>query len=207
MSIPYIHEYTIIKSIEGNHMVTFFPNNPITHISNGTIENITTENNANFVTISYTERQNNREVPRTVRLVVGRNTTVLDENGNFVPARTLATGMIVNAVVSSAMTRSIPPQTAAYLVRIVSRAMTDNIVTGRILEVDRENRSFTAAGDRNLSSIIRFNVPENAAIFGRGGREMNFSRLMPGMRVRVRHAPFMTASIPPQTTAFEIRVL
>lgn len=113
-------------------MVTFFPNNPITHISNGTIENITTENNASFVTISYTERQNNREVPRTARLVVGRNTTILDENGNFVPARTLATGMIVNAVVSSAMTRSIPPQTAAYLVRIVSRPMTDNIVTGRI---------------------------------------------------------------------------
>ncbi len=188
-------------------MVTFFPNNPITHISNGTIENITTENNASFVTISYTERQNNREVPRTARLVVGRNTTVLDENGNFVPASTLTTGMIVNAVVSSAMTRSVPPQTAAYLIRIVSRPMTDNIVNGRILEVDRQNRSFTAAGDRNLSSVIRFNVPENAAIFGRDGRRMNFSRLMPGMRVRVRHAPFMTASIPPQTTAFEIRVL
>ncbi|MBQ8234669.1 MAG: hypothetical protein IJZ36_03705, partial [Bacilli bacterium] len=60
-------------------MVTFFPNNPITHISNGIIEDITTENNARFVTISYTERVNNREVPRTARLVVGRNTTVLDE--------------------------------------------------------------------------------------------------------------------------------
>lgn len=124
-------------------MVTFFPNNPITHISNGTIENITTENNASFVTISYTERIHNREVPRTVRLVVGRNTTVLDENGNFVPASTLTTGMMVNAVTSSAMTRSIPPQSAAYLVRIVSRPMTDNIVTDRILEVDRQNRSFT----------------------------------------------------------------
>jgi len=113
-------------------MVTFFPNNPITHISNGTIENITTENNANLVTISYTERINNREVPRTAGLVVGRNTTVLDENGNFVPARTLTTGMTVNAVVSSAMTRSIPPQTAAYLIRIVSRPRTDNIVTASI---------------------------------------------------------------------------
>lgn len=100
-------------------MVTFFPNNPITHISNGTIENITTENNASFVTISYMERINNRDVPRTARLAVGRNTTVLDENGNFVPASTLATGMIVNAVVSSAMTRSIPPQTTAFEVRVL----------------------------------------------------------------------------------------
>lgn len=93
MSLICIREYTIIKTAERNQMVTFFPNNPITHISNGIIENVTTENNANLVTISYTERINNREVPRTAGLVVGRNTT--------------------------------------------------------------------AAGDRSLSSIIRFNVPES----------------------------------------------
>ena len=188
-------------------MVTFFPNNPISYISNGTIEDITRENNTTFVTVSYTDRVNNREIQRTARLAVGRNTTVLDENGRFVPASTLTTGMIVNAVISSATTRSIPPQTVTYLVRIVSRPMTDNIFTGRILEVDRQNRSFTAAGDRNSSSVIRFNVPEDAVILGKNGRRMNFARLMPGMRVRVSHASFMTASIPPQTTAFEVRVL
>jgi len=108
-------------------MVAFFPNNPLTHISNGTIESIDTENNARFVTISYTERVDEREVPRTARLVVGRNTTILDENGNFVLGRTLEPGMIVNAVVSSAMTRSVPTQTAAYLIRIVSRPRRGNI--------------------------------------------------------------------------------
>jgi len=108
-------------------MVAFFPNNPLTHISNGTIESIDTENNARFVTISYTERVGEREVPRTARLVVGRNTTILDENGNFVLGRTLEPGMIVNAVVSSAMTRSVPTQTAAYLIRIVSRPRRGNI--------------------------------------------------------------------------------
>ena len=55
--------------------------------------------------------------------------------------------------------------------------------------------------------MIRFNVPEDVLIFDRLGRRINFSKLVPGMRVRVRHATFMTASIPPQTTAFEIRVL
>lgn len=188
-------------------MAPFFPNNQITHISNGTIENITTENNTFFVTVSYNNRTNNRGTPQTARLVVGRNTTVLDENGNFVPASVLRTGMVVNAVVSSAMTRSIPPQTVAYLIRIVRRPMADNTTVGRILEVDRQNRSFTTASNINPASIIRFNVPENATIFGANGRRMNFSGLMPGMRVRVRHAAFMTASIPPQTTAFEIRVL
>ena len=92
VNLPVDCEYTIIKS---------------------------TENNTNFVTISYTDRVNNRAIQRTARLAVGRNTTVLDENGNFVPASTLATGMIVNAVVSSAMTRSIPPQTTAFEVRVL----------------------------------------------------------------------------------------
>ena len=55
-------------------------------------------------------------------------------------------------------------------------------------------------------SIITFNVPNNAFIFDRFGRPLEFNRLMPGMRVWVRHANFMTYSIPPQTTAYEIRV-
>lgn len=83
----------------------------------------------------------------------------------------------------------------------------DNITIGRILDVDRESRNFTTISDGNRSSIIRFNVPENARIFDIFGRRMNFSRLTPGMRVEVRHASFMTMSIPPQTTAFVIRVI
>ena len=82
-----------------------------------------------------------------------------------------------------------------------------NIVVGRIIDIDRQNRSFTTISDGSLSSVIRFNVPANAQIFDLFGRPTNLSRLTPGMRVRVRHASFMTASIPPQTTAFVIRMI
>ena len=37
-----------------------------------------------------------------------RNTTILNENGNVILPRELAVGMTINAMVSSAMTRSIP---------------------------------------------------------------------------------------------------
>lgn len=188
-------------------MVNFSPNNSINQISNGIIEDITTKNNSTLVTISYTDRANNRRPDQTVRLAAGRNTTILDEMGNMVPVSTLTTGMIVNAAFSNAVTRSIPPQAAAFLIRIIRRPIPDQSITGRILEIDRENRSFTTISDRNPTSITRFNVPRNTPIFDTGGRTMNFSRLMPGMRVRVRHAAFMTASIPPQTTAFDVRVL
>lgn len=83
----------------------------------------------------------------------------------------------------------------------------NNMFVGRIINVDRQLRSFTAANDRNLSSVIRFNVPITARTFDIFGRPMDFSRLVPGLRVQVRHASFMTASIPPQTTAFVVHVI
>ena len=183
-----------------------FDNDTI-NISNGLIENISSDNNTTFVTISYSTCDRCDGNIQTIRLVVGNNTIILDELGNPVNVSTLQTGMRVNAIVSSATTRSIPPQARAFLIQIVSRPHNNNNHTGRIVNIDRENRNFTTISDGNLSSTIRFNVPMNARIFDVFGRPMNFNRLSPGMRVRVRHADFMTASIPPQTTAFEIRVI
>lgn len=114
--------------------------------------------------------------------------------------------MTVNTTVSQAMTRSIPPQTNAHVIKIVRQPGSDNITMGRIVDIGRANRSFVTITDTNLSSIIRFNVPDNAIILNRAGRPINFSRLVPGLKVWIRHASFMTASIPPQTTAFEIRI-
>lgn len=188
-------------------MDNFFPENSIINISDALIENISFDNNTAFVTVSYRDCANCRIPNQTVRLVVGNNTLIFDERGNTIPVRSLRTGMLVNAAFSSAMTRGIPPQSSAFMIRIVRRPIPDNVTVGRIIDIDRQNRSFTAITDGNRSSIIRFNVPVDTLILDIVGRPMNFSRLMPGLRVRVRHASFMTASIPPQTTAFEVRVI
>ena len=180
---------------------------PVMNIINAIIEDIASERGTTFVTIIYTARQGNRREEQTIRLVLRPRTIILNANGVPVTANALRKGMTINAAVSSAMTRSIPPQTTAYLIRIRGRQRPDDVTVGNILDVDRNNRSFTTISDRDFSTIIRFNVPENTMIFDRMGRPINFSRLTPGMRVRVRHANFMTASLPPQTTAFEVRVL
>lgn len=83
----------------------------------------------------------------------------------------------------------------------------DMMTIGRIVTVNTDERFFTTVSDMDLSSLIRFNVPRNVRVFDMFGRPISFSDLFPGLRVEVRHASFMTASIPPQTTAFEIRVL
>lgn len=203
---------------------------PAINISNATIKEISSERGTTFVTVAYREGPWNRGQEQTIRLVVSRRTIILNQNGMIIPASALRVGMTINASFSSAMTRSIPPQAAAYIIKITGRQPRENVTTGRILEIDQRNRSFTTISDRNLStqtrmqsirfsereferkreffpSTIRFNVQENTRIFNRMGRPMSFSGLRSGMNVQVRHANFMTASIPPQTTAFEIRVL
>lgn len=190
-------------------MDNFFSGDAITTITNGVIEEISSENNTTFLTVTYSECTNCPGVNQIIRLAVGNNTLVLNENGVPMQIRNLEEGMTINAAFSAAITRSTPPQAPAFLIRVVSRPMMENSQTtiGRIMDIDRQNRSFTTIGNRNLSSIVRFNVPEDARIFDRSGRPMDFSRLMLSMLVKVRHANFMTASIPPQTTAFEIWVL
>lgn len=198
-------EYNNTKE-QGDLSMNQNSNNPVMHVANAIIDDINADENVTYVTISYVEHVNRRPANSTLRLIVGRTTTILNEMGNFIPVTELTPGMIVNATFSSATTRSLPPQSVAYLIRVV-RSLPDSTVTGNILEIDRENRTMTTIQGQNRNTIIRFNVPQNTPVFDRNGASMNFNRLMPGMRVRVRHADFMTLSIPPQTTAFEIRVL
>lgn len=180
---------------------------PVTNIVNGTIENISSDRGNTLALVTYMGRRGNQRDEQTVRLVIGPRTVILNTRGEPVSASALREGMTIHASFSLAMTRSIPPQATAYLIRIVGRPMPDNITIGRILDINRNNRSFTTMTDRDFSTVMRFNTSDNTTFLDRFGRRMEFSRLNPGMRVRVRHANFMTASIPPQTTAFEVRVL
>ncbi len=190
---------------------TFFDNalldDAFVTISRGRIENITRDNRNTLITVSYSQGRNPNRIDQRIRIVVSNRTLIFDEFGNTIQASELTRDMIIDAVVSSAMTRSIPPQANAYAIRIIRRPVSENVVTGRIIDIDRDSRMFTTITGNNPASIIRFRVNNNTRIFDMQGRPMGFSRLFPGLRVQVRHADFMTASIPPQTTAFEVRVI
>ena len=159
------------------------------------------------MTVSYRGGPARRRTQQTIRLAVGPRTVIMNENNSLTQASALREGMRIDAAFSSAMTRSIPPQAQAFFIQIVGRPMTENVITGRILNVDRNGRNFTVIDERDFSSAVRFNVTDDTRILDRQGNLMRFSRLDPGMRVRVRHGDVMTASIPPQTQALEVRVL
>lgn len=187
-------------------------NQPTISVREAIIEEIFIDRQSAFVTIAFWENQatnwnwnrNTGPTVQTVRLVVTPNTRIFDENGNSVSVRQLEEGMIVNAAFSAAMTRSIPPQAQAFRIGILRRETSNRISEGRIVEINQQNRFIVTKRGRE---VIRFNTDNQTVIRGPFGRRIQFRDLRVGFRVRVTHANFMTASIPPQTTAFVIEMI
>lgn len=172
------------------------------------VEEVTWERGTAYVLISYDPCPacGNASTAR-VRLVVGRDTDIYDEWGRAVRARELQRGMTVDASFSAAMTRSIPPQAQAYFIRILARAGQTETTSGRIMDVDTRNSFILVWTGQNAASAIRFNISADTVILDFFGRRIPLSALRRGLRVRVEHAPYMTASIPPQTNAFTVQLM
>ena len=174
---------------------------------NAFIEDINIDNRTAYVTISYGVLGDfntiNMEI---VTLIVGRDTVIMDQLGQSMSIRDLREGMRVDAVFSAAMTRSIPPQSRAYRITVISD-MQSSFNEGRVLEVDPANRFLYTGIPFDIMSQTRFVVTDATTIRDRRGRIIRLRDLSPGDFVRVEHANFMTMSIPPQTTAFDIQVL
>ena len=184
------------------------PNWDVIRVFNAVIREITRENNTTFVTISYNDCMGcPRSAESSVRLVVNQNTEIYDERGRNIRANALERGMTVDAGFSPEMTRSIPPQAQAFFVRVTGRGNRTETTIGRIIEVNTRNDYILVLRNQNPSSAIRFNISDSTVIMDPFGRRIPLSSLIPGFRVRVEHATFMTASIPPQTTAFAVRII
>lgn len=179
----------------------------VNRISNATIEEISQDRNNTIVSAVYRDRRNNRGEEQRVKMVVNPGTVVVKMDGTRGVEADLSVGMVINAILSTQATRSIPPQSQAFFIEIVKSGEENSTTVGRIVDIDRMGRNFTTISDGDFTSIIRFNVPPNTPITNRMGRNIDFMGLIPGMRVEVRHANFMTAGIPPQTTALEVKVL
>jgi hypothetical protein len=175
---------------------------------NAFIENINRDRMSSFVTISYGVMDRNMTMNmQVVTLVVGRDTIIRDSSGRPMSFRNLSEGMIVDAAFSAAMTRSIPPQSRAFSISVVREDNQSAFTEGRVMEVNPEYEFFMIGNPFDINSQMRFNVSNSTIIRDRRGRRIRLRELRPGDFVRVEHATFMTMSIPPQTTAFEVQIL
>lgn len=204
----------IIKSETGIYMDTYdnfspfpTPGRNVIRVFSAIIEDISRDRNTMFVTISYNDCVGCTGRGDTVRLVVNQDTDIYDERGRNIRPGELERGMTVDANFSSAMTRSIPPQSQAFFIRVIRRAAQTETTTGRIIEVNTRGSFILVLRNQNPASAIRFNISPDTVILDLFGRRTRLASLRPGFRVRVVHATFMTASIPPQTSAFSVQVI
>ncbi len=175
---------------------------------NALIESISTDNRVGYVTISYGVPTDRNLIRRqVVVLIVGRDTQIQNQFGQNLSLRDLREGMYIDAVFSSAMTRSIPPQARAFRITVRNRRGSSSVKIGMIINVNVRNRFFVTGSPNNLRNQMRFIITDSTIIVDRRGNRINLRDLRPGMIVRVEHADFQTASIPPQTTAFRVQVL
>lgn len=173
------------------------------------IEAIETEEENFYVTVSFQENTRNAEGPIqiVVLLVSQQMTRLFDEERRVILPENLEIGMIIDAFISSRMTMSLPPQAAAFQIIVVAAPLSRRITTGSIVQVNIRNNYLLMAPSDNPAYILRINVLEETVILNERGRRLTLQDLYPGMMVRVEHEQFFTASIPPQTTGFMIRIV
>lgn len=145
---------------------------------------------------------------QNLRLNVNRSTAILNTFGQRVCLCNIRAGMWIDAIFSSVMTRSIPPQTNAFLILIRQNiSPATEITTDRIAFLDRRQRFLYTGNPNDINSQTRFVISDTTSITDRSGRPISFQSLRPGQLVTITHANFQTASIPPQTTAFHVQLV
>jgi len=179
-------------------------------IDNAIVEEVSCSGSQRSILISHNPRRTNRPgSEQTIRLNIGPSTVVLNALGQSINPCSLRRGTRVDAVISAAMTRSIPPQANAFIIMVQrpSRVPSSTVTTDRIASVDPIGRILTTGNPNDLNTQINFVITNSTTITDRSGRPIRLRMLRPGQRVRITHANFQTASIPPQTTAFHVQVL
>lgn len=144
-----------------------------------------------------------------LRLNINRNTVILDSSGQVISLSEIRPQTWINAVFSSAMTRSIPPQANAFLIMVQRRRPQIEIATsiGRIASIDAANGFLYTGNPNDINSHGPGYVVSNSTFSDPSGRPITLSSLRPSQRVRITHATTQTASIPPQTIAFHVQLL
>lgn len=182
----------------------------IMRIENALVEETFCFNDSSgYIIVSYSvPGENNTSFIEYIRLNFSRNTVIINSFRQNVCPCCLQKGMWVNVIFSSRMTRSIPPQSGALLIVVKRGIQTpSSVTTAPVAYVDPSNNFLYTGNPNNINSQTRFLITDTTTITNRFGNPVSLSALRPGQLVRIRHANAMTASIPPQTTAFAVQLV
>jgi hypothetical protein len=181
----------------------------IIHVENAIIEEVAANTGrTGYILISFgVSDENNMIYMQEIRLNVGNNTIIIDEKGRLLDLYDLKMGMRIDADFSSAMTRSIPPQSHAYRIVVLQEEPSVNITTDRVVSVDTNNGFLLTGNPYDMYDQFIFNISNETVILDQNNSTIPLEAIQPGQLVRVEHAMFQTLSIPPQSPAYRVQIL
>ncbi len=186
-----------------------FLSDNIIHVDNALIEEVMVNNaRTGYVLISFGASDENSVIyMEEVRLNVGNNTIIIDENGRTLNLYDLSEGMRIDADFSAAMTRSIPPQSNAYRIVVMEEEDSVEITTDRVVSVDTRNNFLLTGNPNDVNDQFIFTISRDTLIRNQDNRPISLREIQPGQLVRVEHANFQTLSIPPQSPAYRVQII
>lgn len=198
-----------MKRTNSNSHGMIYLNDTILRVENAIIQEVyTNTEKTGYVLISFeVSGENNLIYMQEVRLNVGDKTIIIDEMGMPLNLYDLRKGMRIEADFSSAMTRSIPPQSNAYRIVVLQEAPSVNITTDRVVSVDTNNSFLITGNPYDMYDQRIFTISNVTAILDPNNNAIPLEAIQPGQLVRVEHAIFETLSIPPQSPAYLVQIL
>lgn len=198
-----------MNTISSDSQDMLFLSDTIIHVENALIEEVAAETaRTGYILISYeASDENNMIYMQEIRLNVGNNTIIIDEEGMLLNMYDLNKGMRIDAYFSSAMTRSIPPQSNAYRIVVLQEETSVNITTDRVVSVDINNGFLLTGNPYDINDQIIFTISDDTVILDQNNNTIQLEAIQPGQLVQVVHAIFQTLSIPPQSPAYRVQVL
>ncbi|BCJ97157.1 hypothetical protein [Anaerocolumna chitinilytica] len=186
-----------------------FPGETIIHVDNALIEEVAANTESTGYILIYYEvsDENNMTSMQEIRLNVANNTIIIDEKGISLNMYDLQEGMRIDADFSSAVTRSIPPQSSAYRILVLQEEASFYITTDRVVSVDTINGLLLTGNPYDMYDQMMFNISDETMILDQNGNAIPLEAIQPGQKVRVEHAIYETLSIPPQSPAYLVQVL
>lgn len=186
-----------------------FLSDDIIHVENALIEEVVADTGRiGYVLISFpVNKDNNMIYMQEIRLNVGNSTIIIDEKGRSLNLFDLEKRMRIDADFSSAMTRSIPPQSYAYRIVLLQEEASMAIKTDRVVSVDIDNGFLLTGNPYDINDQFIFTISSKTDILDINNNRIPLETIQPGQLVRVEHAIFQTLSIPPQSPAYRVWVM
>ncbi|MPN15962.1 hypothetical protein SDC9_163298 [bioreactor metagenome] len=151
--------------------------------------------------------QNEMVYIELLRLNIGRDTVIENQSGEPLCLYDIQKGMWINAEFSSAITKSIPPQSSAFKITVLGKIPSVSTTTDRVAIIDLNNNFLYTGDPNNIDDQMRFVISNKTIILDKNGNPIRLDQIRPGQLARVEHTSFQTLSIPPQSLAFRIQML